>query len=176
MFPLIEVSGSARERGQQHGLKARLRTERSIATYARLFAYCGIDWQRARHLGAAYRGVIGDLDADLLSEIEGIASGSGRSVDEILALDARTEILPPSYPGEPRAERSRIAAANAQDGVPDLGECTAVAVKPARTRASSPPRTCSACCATKPMATSRSAAVLTRPLQRRSASKPSPRW
>ncbi len=132
MFPLIEVSGSARERGQQHGLQARARIALSIATYARLFAYCGIDWQGAQRLGAGYRDLIGDLDPALLAEIEGIAAGAGRHVDEILALNARTEILPPSYPGEPHPDRSRIAAANVKRGVPDWGECTAVAVKPAQ--------------------------------------------
>jgi len=132
MFPLIEVSGSARERGQQHGRQAKERIGRSIATYARLFAYCGIDWRRAQRLGAGYREVIGDLDADLLAEIEGIASGAGRHVDEILALNARTEILPPSYPGDAHPDQGRIAAANAKEGVPDWGECTAVAVKPAQ--------------------------------------------
>ena len=44
MFPLIELSGSARARGEQHGRKASAQIRRSIATYARLFAYCGIDW------------------------------------------------------------------------------------------------------------------------------------
>src|SRR5450759_3947368 len=104
MFPLIEVSGSARERGQQHGRGARGRIARSIATYARLFAYCGIDWQGARRLGSGYREVIGDLNPALLAEIEGIASGAGRHTDEILALNARTEILPPGYPGEAHPE------------------------------------------------------------------------
>jgi isopenicillin-N N-acyltransferase-like protein len=137
MFPLIEISGSARERGQQHGAQARTRIERSIATYARLFAYCGIDWQGAQRLGATYRELIGDLDAELLAEIEGIASGAGRKVDEILALNARTEILPPSYPGEAHPERGRIAAANVRSGVPDWGECTAVAVKPAQSTSAS---------------------------------------
>ena len=132
MFPLIEISGSARERGQQHGAQAKARIARSIATYARLFAYCGIDWQGAQRLGASYRDLIGDLDAALLSEIEGIAAGAGRKVDEILALNARTEILPPSYPGNPHPDQARIAAANAKSGVPDWGECTSVAVKPAQ--------------------------------------------
>lgn len=132
MFPLIEVSGSARERGQQHGLQAKARIGRSIATYARLFAYCGIDWAGAQRLGAGYRELIGALDPALLAEIEGIAAGAGRHVDEILALNARTEILPPSYPGEPHPDRSRIAAANVKGGVPDWGECTAVAVNPAQ--------------------------------------------
>ncbi len=132
MFPLIETSGSARERGQQHGKEARSRIARSIATYSRLFAYCGIDWQGAQRLGAGYREVIGDLDAALLAEIEGIAAGAGREVDEILALNARTEILPPSYPGNPHPDQARIAAANLKSGVPDWGECTSIAVKPAQ--------------------------------------------
>jgi isopenicillin-N N-acyltransferase like protein len=132
MFPLIEVSGHPHERGRQYGQQARERVERSIATYARLFAYCGIDWQGARRLGATYRTVIGDLDPALLVEIEGIASGAGRHVNEILALNARTEILPPSYPGEAHPDRCKISAANARNGVPDWGECTAVAVKPAQ--------------------------------------------
>src|SRR5674476_183970 len=132
MFPLIEITGSAQQRGHQHGTQAKFRIERSIATYARLFAYCGIDWQGAQRLGAGYRDLIGDLDPALLAEIEGIASGAGRHVDEILALNARTEILPPSYPGEPHPAQREIAAANVQRGVPDWGECTAVAVKPAQ--------------------------------------------
>jgi isopenicillin-N N-acyltransferase-like protein len=132
MFPLIELSGPARERGRQHGQQARTRIERSIATYARLFAYCGIDWQGAQRLGAGYREVIGDLDSALLAEIEGIALGAGRCLDEILALNARTEILPPSYPGKAHPDRSKIATANAKAGVPDWGECTAIAVKPAQ--------------------------------------------
>ena len=132
MFPLIDVSGSARERGQQHGLKGRERIARSIATYARLFAYCGIDWQGAQRLGAGYRDLIGDLDPALLAEIEGIAAGAGRQPNEILALNARTEILPPSYPGEPCPDQRKIAAANAKLGVPDWGECTSIAVKPAQ--------------------------------------------
>ena len=132
MFPLIEISGSARERGQQHGRLAQARIARSITTYAHLFAYCGIDWQGAQRLGAAYRELIGDFDAALLEEIEGIAAGAGRRVEEILALNARTEILPPTYPGEPHPERRKVAVANAKAGVPDWGECTAIAVKPAQ--------------------------------------------
>ena len=131
MFPIIEVEGSPRNRGQQHGAKARKRIGRSVATYARLFAFCGIDWKGAQQLGAGYRDLIGDLDTELLEEIEGIAAGSGRSVNEILALNARTEILPPTYPGQPHPDRKGIAARNIAGGVPDWGECTSIAVKPA---------------------------------------------
>lgn len=132
MFPIIEVQGAPRERGSIHGRQARARIERSVATYARLFAFCGIDWRAAQSLGAGYRDVIGALDAELLEEIEGIAAGAGRHVNEILALNARTEILPSTYPGEPHTRWKQIAAANTAGGVPDWGECTAVAIKPAQ--------------------------------------------
>lgn len=132
MFPIIEIQGTAHERGRMHGRQARARIEHSIATYARLFAFCGIDWQGAQTLGAGYRNVIGDFDPELLEEIEGIAAGSGRQLNEILALNARTEILPPSYPGDPHADWHKIASANVAGGVPDWGECTSVAVKPAQ--------------------------------------------
>ena len=132
MFPIIEVAGSSRERGHVYGAKAHVRIDRSIATYSRLFAYCGIDWQDAQKLGAGYRSVIGDLDSNLLEEIEGIAAGSGKHVNEILALNSRTEILPPSYPGTPHPERGAIAARNVAAGVPDWGECTSIAIKPAQ--------------------------------------------
>src|SRR3954467_12175073 len=124
MFPIIDIAGNPRERGRAHGVKARERIERSIATYSQLFAFCGIDWKGAQKLGAGYRDVIGELDSDLLEEIEGIAKGSGRHVNEILALNSRTEILPPNYPGQPHPDRASIVASNAAAGVPDWGECT----------------------------------------------------
>jgi len=113
MFPVIEVSGGAFERGRTHGEQARGRIERSLANYARLFAFNGLSWEAAQRQGAGYREVIGKFDAALLEEIEGIARGAGRRADELLALNARTEILPPAF----------LAKA-------DAGECTAIAVSP----------------------------------------------
>lgn len=114
MFPIIELEGSAFERGRSHGERARACVERSLANYARLFEFCGMQWAEAQRRGAAYRDVIGAFDSELLEEIQGIARGAGRREEEILALNARTEILPPSY----------LAGA-------DRGECTAIAVSPA---------------------------------------------
>lgn len=130
MFPVIDANGTARERGRIHGARAKARVARSVATYARLFAYCGIDWADAQRRGGAYREAIGALRGDLVEEIEGIAEGSGRQVGEILALNARTEILPPSFPGEPHPDWRELDAGNRASGVPDWGECTALAVPP----------------------------------------------
>lgn len=128
MFPVINARGSARERGRIHGAAARRRVARSVATYARLFAFCGIDWSDAQHRGAGFRDAIEALGTELLEEIEGIAEGSGRQVNEILALNVRTEILPPTFPGEPHPRWRELDAGNRAGGVPDWGECTAIAV------------------------------------------------
>lgn len=114
MFPVVEVSGSAFERGRVHGEQARERVARSLANYARLFGYYGMPWDEAQRRSLPYRDVIGGFDADLLEEMEGIARGAGRPFSEILALNARTEVLPPSF----------LTGA-------DAGECTAIAVTPA---------------------------------------------
>ncbi|MEO8144015.1 MAG: C45 family peptidase [Betaproteobacteria bacterium] len=113
MFPLIELSGSAFERGRIHGQQARGRVERSLANYASLFAHYGMDWTAAQRRGAEFRDVIGGFDAALLEELEGIAHGAHRHIDELLALNARTEIMPAGF--------------LAQAGV---GECTAIAISP----------------------------------------------
>ena len=113
-FPTLEVSGTAFERGRMHGEQARGRVERSLANYAGLFFFYGMDWDEAQRRGAGYRDLIGAFDAALLEEMEGIARGAGRTCGEILALNVRTEIMPPSF----------------LTGV-DAGECTAIAVSPA---------------------------------------------
>ena len=114
MFPTVDVSGNAFERGRMHGEQARSRVELSLANYARLFAFHGMPWEEAQRRSAGYRDLIGGFDAGLLEEMEGIARGAGRSFGEILALNVRTEVLPPSF----------LAGA-------DAGECTAIAVRPA---------------------------------------------
>ena len=114
MFPMIEVAGGAFDRGRMHGEKARERVGRSLANYARLFAFNGMPWDEAQRRSAPYRDLIGDFDAALLEEMEGIARGAGRPFSEILALNARTEVMPAQF----------MAGA-------DAGECTAVAVRPA---------------------------------------------
>lgn len=114
MFPIVEVSGGAFERGRMHGKQARIRVGRSLANYARLFAFHGMPWEEAQRRSAGYRDLIGGFDAGLLEEMQGIARGAGRPFSEILALNVRTEVLPPSF----------LAGA-------DAGECTAIAVRPA---------------------------------------------
>lgn len=126
MFPVLDLSGSAFERGRLHGSLARARVERSIANYTRLFEASGIGWKCARRLAADYRDVIGGVGGGLMDEIRGIAAGAGCAEDEILALNCRTEILPPTFPERP----SDAWLASRLGGKVDFGECTALAVAP----------------------------------------------
>ena len=93
-FPLITIEGPPRERGRQYGDAAADRIARSIAVYmdawisgdvgSRDEVYC-----RAQRFGTT----IEERYPDLLAEIKGIAEGADRDVEEIIALNARTELL-----------------------------------------------------------------------------------
>lgn len=134
MFPILSTAGAPYERGYQYGEEARARIQISIASYARLFAFCGLTWGEAQVKAARYREAIFDTDPALFDEMTGIAAGAGVMDAEILALNARTEILPPTYPAEPAADWARILDHNRAAGIADWGECTALAVLPAGSR------------------------------------------
>lgn len=127
MFPLLELSGEAFGRGYAYGKAARDRIGLSIETYRRLFSQCGLAWHEVQALAARFVDPIRDLDPALYEEIEGIACGCGRDTAEILALNCRSEILPPSFPDP--ADGAWLAAVRRSA---DIGECTAIAVQPPR--------------------------------------------
>lgn len=131
MFPVIDLSGNAFERGYRHGVDARLRIAGSIRCYAALFASCGIDWLTAQSKARAYRELIAGL-GEVYDEIDGIAAGSGFLVDEILALNCRTEILPPTFLSAAEVASDDAFARNRAIGFRDLSECTSFAVSGSR--------------------------------------------
>ena len=137
MFPIIDVlqHSSAHGRGLAYGRAAAAQTAHSVATYARLFASCGIAWAEAARRSRAYLPIIEALDASLLDELHGIAAGSGQPIEAILALNCRTEILPASYlddagAHELAASAAAALAANRSAGLQDWSECTAMCVAP----------------------------------------------
>jgi isopenicillin-N N-acyltransferase-like protein len=93
-FPVIRVDGEPFERGVAYGEQASVRIALSLAFYERAFLRTG-----GRSLGAVCDSVIGNehgwrvLAPDLMREIDGIAVGSGRSLSEILALNARDTFM-----------------------------------------------------------------------------------
>jgi isopenicillin-N N-acyltransferase like protein len=146
-FPVIVAGGERFAAGLQYGKAARTRVRLSIMNYAATFAWCGLGWDETKTRARAFRQVIGDLDGELIDEMRGLAEGAGMGVDDILALNVRTEILPAEF-GLPlrragRLKRAHALARNAGIGLdhPDvdaapplrslddhLSECTAIGV------------------------------------------------
>lgn len=120
MFPIVEVfqHASAYERGAAYGRAAAAQVAHSLASYARLFAFCGMAWGEACERAMRYLCLIEALDSLLADELQGLAEGSGQPLDAILALNCRTEILPAGYlGGAPHAA-----------GLEEGAECTAMCV------------------------------------------------
>jgi len=92
-FPLIDASGAPRERGKQIGHQAGERIDRSVEIYQRALARGGLDWAEVREIAARYLPRLEAYDAALTEEIRGIAEGAQRPVEDIVALNARTELL-----------------------------------------------------------------------------------
>jgi isopenicillin-N N-acyltransferase-like protein len=134
MFPLISVTGGPRERGLQYGRQAAAQVRHSIGSYAALFAYDrGLDWSEITQLAEQYVPVFAESTPDLVEEMRGIAEGAGRDFLDIVALNARTELLAgighgPAHPGFEAAQ-----ARNRALGIPERGECTTVAALPEAT-------------------------------------------
>lgn len=132
MFPVLELTGTPFQRGTMHGQLARAQVAGSVRCYASLFASCGIDWLEAQTRAAEYLDIIAGCGGGILEEIEGIAMGSGFSVNEILALNCRTEILPPTFLGMETTNSDAARRKNTALGIFAIGECTSVAVAGSR--------------------------------------------
>ncbi len=117
-FPVVQVSGAAHERGRQHGEQAAERVARSVGTYRQAFAEsAGLDWPSVLERASGFARLIESFDENILAEMDGIAEGSGFQLEDIVAINCRTEIL--------FGNRGRPASS-----IPEA-ECTTIAVTPA---------------------------------------------
>jgi isopenicillin-N N-acyltransferase-like protein len=91
---LIEVSGGPEERGHAYGEAARAEIHRSVAYYKQAFAaYSGLEWADVLATARQWRDTIATAAPGLLVEMDAIAEGAALHPDEILALNARGEIV-----------------------------------------------------------------------------------
>ncbi|MEE8391386.1 MAG: C45 family peptidase [Anaerolineae bacterium] len=112
---MIETKGDAFERGRQHGEQTADLIRANLEGYWRLFKHdAGLDQAAVLDRARQYLYPIEGYAPRLLEEMRGIAEGAGVSLDKILTLNCRTEIL-------------SLAA------VPLRDECTAVFVSPEAT-------------------------------------------
>lgn len=106
--PVVVSEGSAYARGRHLGHSVADRVAGTVAAYMALFErLTGLSRERVLAEAERFMPAIADYAPQLLEEMQGIADGSGRELREIVAINARTELM---Y------------------GVPGRPECTAVAV------------------------------------------------
>jgi isopenicillin-N N-acyltransferase-like protein len=92
-FPLIEASGPPHERGRQYGRQAAGRIRRGIEHYGGQLMRLGLDRDGVATLVQAYLPVIERFDPAYIEEMRGIAAGGEVPFEDVVLLNARTEIL-----------------------------------------------------------------------------------
>jgi len=119
-FFYAELSGTPYEIGFSHGSKAKKYILHNISIYQQLFMNnAGVKWDDAKSASRRYIPYISSYDPDLLDEMRGIADGAGLDFEDILALNARSEVLMTLTP---------------KDDITPVDGCTNIAVMPDRSR------------------------------------------
>lgn len=116
-LPIVHLTGKPYEQGQQHGAQLKERVARNVAVYFERFEReVGLSRQEVLTRAAKSAGAIAEQNADYFDAMQGVADGSGFSLEEIAALNARYEILYYQF--------GKNAMAELVDG------CTAFALRP----------------------------------------------
>jgi len=116
-FPMIELKGSAYEIGFQHGKVLTGEIRANLKLYFEMVnGFTGMDPDLCLTRAGKFQEVIREHAPELLEEMQGMAAGADVSLDEILFLNARTELV------------SRKPSAETQSG-----ECTAIGLTGERT-------------------------------------------
>jgi len=114
-FPIVKTRGTPFDRGEQYGSQCREMIDRVIDFYRWIFEIKSkLSWEQSLSKAAEFVPYLNEYDSDIMEEIEGIARGAHRPVEEIVALNVRTELL-------------FLLAAKAGS---DLAGCTSVAAVP----------------------------------------------
>ena len=92
-LPTIEISGTRRELGRQHGEAARSQIGDSIGYYRESFKrITGLEWSEIKRQAPRWVAPIDAFLPGISEEIRGVAEGAGIAFEEALALNARGEL------------------------------------------------------------------------------------
>ena len=92
-FPLIDLSGSPRERGRTHGKAAADRLRRGAKMYAESLLKNGVDWKELERRAERMVPTIEKFDSAYVEEMRGIAEGAGEPFAAVMLMNARTEMV-----------------------------------------------------------------------------------
>lgn len=93
-IPVIEISGPPAERGEQYGQLAGQQIDASIAYYRDAFVNAsGLSWDDIVAQAESWVAPATEYAPDLVEELRGIARGAERDFLELMAINARGEII-----------------------------------------------------------------------------------
>ncbi|MGW7615459.1 C45 family autoproteolytic acyltransferase/hydrolase [Streptomyces antimycoticus] len=93
-LPIVEISGPPAERGRQYGEAARGRIGAALAYYEQAFGESsGLTWDQVTARAGRWLEPVRVYAPELVEEMNGIADGAGVGLLDVLALNARGEII-----------------------------------------------------------------------------------
>lgn len=92
-FPCIDLAGSPWERGRLHGAAVPDRVARSAALYRAQMQRRGVGQEEQARLAREFIPVIAEYDNAYLEEMQGIADGAGVTIEDIVTINCRTEMM-----------------------------------------------------------------------------------
>ena len=120
-FPFVSVSGTPEARGRSYGQQAAARVRKSAAMYGQTLVDLGYDAMARTQLIAHFAREIEDFAPHYLEEMRGIAAGADVPFEDIVMVNARTEVV-----AKARAEKKKAAELEPGDG------CTGALILPTR--------------------------------------------
>ena len=121
---LIDLAGSPHERGLEYGRQAAQEIARSVAHYGAQAKGLGLDHDRLAQMVREYLPVLETFDHRQIEEMRGIATGAEVSFEQIVLVNARTELL----------QFARHPALLESMKIREPDGCTGVVVRPQATR------------------------------------------
>ncbi|MBV1939045.1 C45 family peptidase [Streptomyces sp. BV286] len=93
-LPVIEISGTPSQRGRQYGEAVAGQLEAALGYYAEAIGTSsGLTWPQVTARAARWLGPVQDYAPHLVEEMQGIADGAGVDLLDVLALNARGEVI-----------------------------------------------------------------------------------
>ncbi|MER5989241.1 C45 family peptidase [Streptomyces sp. NPDC001787] len=94
VLPVIEISGSPLDRGRQYGEAVRPQLHAALGYYEEAFGQsAGLTWDRVAARAARWLEPVTAYAPHLVEEMRGIADGAGVGLLDVLALNARGEVI-----------------------------------------------------------------------------------
>ncbi|MGP4006028.1 C45 family autoproteolytic acyltransferase/hydolase [Streptomyces sp. 4N124] len=116
-LPVVDISGTPSQRGRQYGEAVAPQLGAALDYYAEAFGVSsGLTWPQVTARAARWLEPVRDYAPHLLEEMQGIADGAGVDLLDVLALNARGEVIYDDSFARMREGRTTVAEEEPAEG------------------------------------------------------------